>query len=159
MLRQHQEAPMSDPNTTSSQSPDPAASGYSGNWRDQRRAERHARRAAWRNGGHPGWGGLPMGGFIVLVIGVVLLAGNLGYSVPHNWWAILILIPAVAALVNAIRFYRAEGQSPRVIGSAIGGLVMLALALALFFDIGLGLFWPVIIIVVGAAIVARSMWR
>ena len=113
---------MSDPNTTRSPSPDPAApgTGYTGNWRDQRRAERRARRAAWRSGGHPGWGGLPMGGFIVLVIGVVLLAGNLGYSVPHNWWAILILIPAVAALVNAIRFYRAEGQSPRVMGSAIG---------------------------------------
>jgi hypothetical protein len=44
-------------------------------------------------------------------------------------------------------------------GSAIGGLVMLALALALFFDVGLGLFWPVVVIVVGAAIIARSMWR
>ena len=39
------------------------------------------------------------------------------------------------------------------------GLVMLALALALFFDVSLGLFWPVVVIVVGAAIVARSMWR
>ena len=152
---------MSDPNTTSSPSPDPAAAGpgFTGNWRDQRRAERRARREAWRSGGHPGWGGLPIGGVLVIAIGAVLLAGNLGYSVPHNWWAILILIPAVAALVNAIRFYRAEGQSPRVMGSAIGGLVMLALALALFFDIGLGLFWPVVIIVAGAAIVARSMWR
>ena len=133
-----------------------------GDWRSQRRAERNARRAAWRNGGggHPGWGGLPIGGFIVLAIGLVLLAGNLGMSVPHNWWAVLILVPAVAALVNAIRFYRYDGpQSPRVMGSAIGGLVMLALALALFFDIGLGFFWPVIVIVVGVAIIARSMWR
>ena len=141
--------------------PDPSTP-PSGDWRSQRRAERNARRAAWRNGGggHPGWGGLPIGGFIVLAIGLVLLAGNLGMSVPHNWWAVLILVPAVAALVNAIRFYRYDGpQSPRVMGSAIGGLVMLALALALFFDIGLGFFWPVIVIVVGVAIIARSMWR
>lgn len=132
----------------------------SGDWRTQRRAERDARRAAWREGRpHMGWGGLPIGGFIVLAIGVVLLAQTLGVGVPHNWWAVLILIPAVAALVNAIRFYRAEGQSPRVTGSAVGGLVMLALALALFFDIGLGFFWPVIVIVVGVAIIARSMWR
>ena len=133
----------------------------SDDWRAQRRAEKQARRAAWRDGRpHMGWGGLPIGGFIVLAIGVVLLAGNLGMSVPHNWWAVLILVPAVAALVNAIRFYRQDGpQSPRVMGSAIGGLVMLALAFALFFDVGLGLFWPVIVIVVGVAIIARSMWR
>ena len=103
---------------------------------------------------------MPIGGFIVLAIGLVLLAQTMGMSVPHNWWAVLILVPAVAALVNAIRFYRYDGpQSPRVMGSAIGGLVMLALALALFFDIGLGFFWPVIVIVVGVAIIARSMWR
>src|SRR6202012_640721 len=50
MLREIQEAPMSAPNTTSSPSSDPSASGtgYTGNWRDQRRAERQARRAAWR---------------------------------------------------------------------------------------------------------------
>lgn len=154
---------MSDPNSTSSGTSGSTGPTYippSGDWRAQRRAEREARRAAWRNGtSRAGWGSLPIGGFIVLAIGVVLLAGNMGYNLPHNWWAILILIPAVAALVNAIRFYRAEGQSPRVMGSAIGGLVMLALALALFFDVGLGLFWPVIVIVVGIAIIARSMWR
>lgn len=151
---------MSDPNSTQTGTTGPTYIPPTGDWRAQRRAEREARRAAWRQGRpQMGWGGLPIGGFIVLAIGLVLLAGNMGYSVPHNWWAVLILIPAVAALVNAIRFYRAEGQSPRVMGSAIGGLVMLALALALFFDIGLGFFWPVIVIVVGIAIIARSMWR
>jgi phosphatidylserine synthase len=152
---------MSDPNSTSTGTKGPEyIPPPHGDWRAQRRAERDARRAAWRQGRGPmGWGGLPIGGLIVLAIGIVLLAGNLGYGIPHNWWAVLILIPAVAALVNAIRFYRADGQSPRVIGSAIGGLVMLALALALFFDISLGLFWPVVVIVVGIAIITRSMWR
>ena len=152
---------MSDPNMSS---PGPTANPTTppmGDWRDQRRAERRARRAARRDSGpHAGWGGLPIGGFVVLAVGVIFLLGNFGFQLPHNWWAILILIPAVAALVNAIRFYRYDGpQSPRVMGSAIGGLVMLALALALFFDVGLGLFWPVIIIVVGVAIIARSVWR
>jgi phosphatidylserine synthase len=144
-----------------SSTPNPSATPPTGDWRSQRRAERAARRSAWgENRPHMGWGGLPIGGFIVLAIGIVLLLGNLGFSVPHNWWAVLLLVPAVAALVNAIRFYRYDGpQSPRVMGSAIGGLVMLALALALFFDIGLGLFWPVIVIIVGVAIVARSVWR
>ena len=150
---------MSDPNASTTGSPNPTPP--PGDWREQRRAEHEARRAAWRNGGHHGWGpGMPIGGVIIIAIGVVLLAGALGISVPHNWWAVLILVPAVAALVNAIRFYRVDGpQSPRVMGAGIGGLVMLALALALFFDIGLGLFWPVIVIIVGVAIVARSMWR
>lgn len=139
---------------------DPAQSTNStppgGDWRDQRRAERHARRDAR----HGMMGGLPIGGLVILALGVVFLAGNFGFHLPERWWAVVILIPAVAAIVSAIRFYRVDGtMNPRVFGPAIGGVLLLALALALFFGFNWSMFWPVILIVVGAGILLRGRWR
>jgi phosphatidylserine synthase len=163
MLEQRQEAPMADFDSTSS-NPGPQAGNSGGtgaspgpgtSWRQQRRAERWARRADR----HGDWGGLPIGGLIIIAVGLVFLAGNFGLHLPERWWAILILIPGAAALVSAVRFYRTDGKSPRVFGSAIGGLVMVSLALALFFGLNWGAFWPIILILVGAGIVARGYWQ
>jgi hypothetical protein len=143
MVPQRQETPMSDPNTASpGPIPDPAPTGPTGNWRDQRRAER----AAWRAQRHDrmgrGWGGVPIGGLVILAIGVIMLLGNFGLHLPPRWWAIFILIPAVGMLVGAIRFYRVDNtMNGRAMGLTIGGTVLLALALALFFGLNLGVFW------------------
>ncbi len=149
---------MSDPTMpspdTSTQPPPPG-----GDWRDQRRAEKHARRAERRNS-MENWGGIPLGGLTILVVGVIFLAGNFGLHLPPRWWAIFILVPAAGALVTAARFYRVDGTfSSRVMGAAIGGTLMLAIALALFLGLNWGLFWPVILVIVGAGIIARGYWR
>jgi hypothetical protein len=152
---------MSNPDSTSTDQTSPAGADPAGsrpagpNWRDMRRAERAERRAQR----HGDWGGLPIGGVIILLVGAVFLARNFGFNLPDNWWAIFILIPAAATLVTAARFYRADGSmSGRAWGSAIGGVLMLAVALALFLGVDWGAFWPVILIVVGAGIVFRG-WR
>ena len=63
-------------------------------------------------------------------------------------------------LVAAARFYRADNTlSGRAIGPLIGGLIMLGLALAVFFGMNWGLFWPLVLIVVGVAIVSRRFTR
>jgi hypothetical protein len=36
--------------------------------------------------GH-GWGGVPIGGIVLLAIGVILLLGNFGLHLPPRWWA------------------------------------------------------------------------
>jgi phosphatidylserine synthase len=158
MRQQSKEQPMSDPNTSTSSSPNPTPP--SGDWRDQRRADREARHAAWRNGGgHPGWGaGLPIGGLIIVAIGLVFLADNFGYHLPHNWWAVLILIPAAGLLVTAARFYRMGMRGPAM-GPAIGGVVLLVIALAILLGLNWGLFWPVVLIAVGIAVIVRRPWR
>jgi len=152
---------MSDPNTsTPGPIPDPAPAGAGATWRDQRRAERQAWRAHRHDMMGRGWGGFPIGGVVILAIGVILLLGNFGLHLPPRWWAIFILIPAVGLLVGAIRFYRVDNtMSGRAMGPTIGGTVLLALALALFFGLNLGVFWPVVLIAVGAAIVARRGLR
>ena len=153
---------MSDPNSTRTTSGGPEyIPPPQGDWRAQRRAERDARRAAWRNGGgRPGFMGVPLGGIIVLALGLVFLADNFGYHLPHNWWAVLILIPAAALLVTAVRFYRADASmSGRAVGPAIGGIVLLLIALAIFFGINWGLFWPLLLVAMGVGIIARTYWR
>ena len=158
---------MSDPNIPSpGPAADPAASsnstgpGPTGDWREQRRAERDARRQE-RHGmrhemmGH-GFGGFPIGGLVIIVIGVIFLLGNFGFHLSAHWWAALLLIPAVGLLVTAIRFYRVDNSfNGRAMGPAIGGVILLAMALAIFFGLNWGLFWPIVLIAVGAAIVAR----
>lgn len=137
---------MSDPNSTGTPS---------GDWREQRRAERHARRDAR----HGLWGGAPIGGLVLLVIGGVLLANQFGYHLPDRWWAALLLIPAGGALVSSVRFWREDNRmSARVTGSAAGGVVFLILACAFFFGANWSFFWPVLLMLVGAGLMARSYW-
>jgi hypothetical protein len=158
-------APNPEPTAAPNASPGPAGTGPSPNWRDLRQQERDARRAerhAWRGqqGGHHWHGGPPIGALVLIVIGVMVLLGNFGFHLAGHWWAALILVPAVGLLVTAIRFYRADGEANgRVIGPAIGGFVLLALALSLFFGFhGAGFMWPVVLIAVGAALIARRNW-
>jgi hypothetical protein len=124
-------------------------------WREMRREERQARREMRRSG----FGGPAVGGLVLLAIGLVLLAGNFGLNLPDHWWAAFLLIPAGAALVNAIRLYNVNGQiSGPVIGSLLGGLFFLALAAALFFDFDWKWFAPIILILIGIALIGRNYW-
>lgn len=101
----------------------------------------------------------PLIGIVVVLVGLVFLAGNFGFRLPlpDRWWAFFILIPAAASLVAAARFYRVDGRiSHRVAGSATGGSLMLATALILFLDLDWGKFWPVMVIIVGLGLVVRG---
>jgi hypothetical protein len=152
---------MSDPQTTPipPSAPEPEAPAYAPrpNWRAERRRERWERREArWDARGDYGRVGLPVGALIVLGLGVVLLLQNFGYELPENWWSLFLLIPAGGALVTAARIYRAEGGvTPPVIGSLVAGAVLLLLWAAFWFNFGWGIFWPVILILVGVAMLGR----
>ena len=109
---------------------------------------------------HGNWHGMPIGGLIVLAVGVIFLARNFGLNLPDHWWALFIIVPAAATLVTAARFYRMDGGlSPRVSGTAMGGTLMLAIGIALFVGVNWSFFWPVLLIIVGLGILARGYWR
>ena len=116
-------------------------------WREERREERWQRRQdRWSSGGP--W----IGGVILIVLGVIFLAQNLGAPLPEHWWAVFILIPAFASFSSAWSIYQRNNQqmTAGVRGGILGGCILVALAAAL---------WPVILILLGIAALGGGLWR
>ena len=129
-----------------------------GDRRGERRHERDERR---RQRAEHGWGGPWIGGVILIVLGVIFLLKNFGWEMPKNWWAAFILIPAIGSLMAAQRTYEANGHqwSAGVVAPGIAGVIFVVMAVALYLGIDWGAFWPVILILVGLGVMARSYWR
>ena len=136
----------------------PGGSSERSDWREMRRAERRQRREG--RGDH-GWGGPWIGGVVLIVLGVLFLMQNFGWQLPKNWWAAFILIPALGSLMAARRSYETNGGAldATVLGPGVVGLLLVALAVALFLGVNWGVFWPIVLIVVGMGVMARSYWR
>lgn len=108
------------------------------------------------------WPGVPLVGLGIVIVGVIFLARNFGWDfpLPDRWWALFVLIPAGGALVTAARLYNQDGRlTERVIGTATVGILILTTALILFLDLDWGTWWPLMPIIVGLGIMARSMRR
>jgi hypothetical protein len=123
---------------------------------EQRRAERWARREArWqgRGGRHYGW----VGGAILIFIGIIFLLQNMGYVFLFNWWALFILIPAFFLFVGAWDSYQQNGRLTR--GAAFSltwGCIFTLAALVFLFNVNLGLYWPILLIVGGVLLLASA---
>ena len=100
---------------------------------------------------------------ILIAVGVVFLFQNMGYELPGNWWALFLLIPAIGAFATAWRSYERNGRryTSAMNGSLIAGVVLLAIAAVFLFDLDVnwGLIWPVILIMLGVAALARAYTR
>ncbi len=98
---------------------------------------------------------------ILVVIGVILLLQNLGLAVPHNWWALFLLIPAGVALMSGMRAYNRDGGlTAASIGPFVGALVLVALTAVFLLDLEI---WkwvgPIALILIGLGILARYVRR
>jgi hypothetical protein len=125
---------------------------------DPREARRGSRRE--RLVRRYGWVGPGIGGFILILLGIVFLAQNFGYPVPEKWWTIFLLIPAGGALYAAWRAYQHDGRlSGEAIAPAIGGAALVLLSLALIFDFAWGSLWPLLLIAVGLGVLLRTYWH
>lgn len=122
--------------------------------RDQQATSAGDRR--WRSPGS--W----IGGAILIVLGLVFLAQNLGMTVPilQNWWAVFIFIPAVGALNTAWQAYQRNGRrfTSSVSGSLIGGLAMMLVALTFLLGWSWGVIWPVFMILAGLVALASGVF-
>jgi hypothetical protein len=115
------------------------------------------------NEGRGSWSGGLVGAIVLIAIGVIFLLQNLGYSLPGNWWAIFLFIPAAYSLLDAWKSYRSAGGeiTMAAVGPLIGGLVLLALGLVFLFDLDFnwGVILPGLLIALGLAALARRYWR
>lgn len=122
--------------------------------RKQRREERLS---------DPSRGGGWVAGLILIVLGAMFLMRNMGtFDIPlRNWWALFILIPAVGAFDSALRMYRSAGNqlNAQARGSLLVGLVLTFVTAMFLFDISWTFFGPILIILVGIAVIINSMLK
>jgi hypothetical protein len=98
---------------------------------------------------HGGW----IFGTVLIALGAVFLLQNAGIPILRdNWWALFILIPALATFSAAWAAYQQSGQvTPTVTGLVVGGSVPLVIALVFLFGLSFGQWWPLLLIGAGIA--------
>ena len=103
-----------------------------------------------------GW----LGGAVLILIGVIFLLQNIsGFSL-NNWWALFILIPALASLGTAWRAYQAHGRLTAAVRAPLfGGLILLLVAALFLFNLDWGRFWPFFLIIAGLGALASALIR
>jgi hypothetical protein len=99
---------------------------------------------------HGRWGGMATG-LVVVVVGVLFLADNLGLHLPfrglHNWWALFILIPVVALLAEAGARYRRVGRVDRaVLHLLLSAVAPLLVASFFLLELDWAVWWPLFVI-------------
>lgn len=125
--------------------------------RMRRREERWAARDERRAAGGSGRGAW-IGGAILIILGLVFLLQNMGLLVLVNWWALFILIPAVAAFGSAWRSYQAAGGrlTGGARGSLIGGLVLVLVAGVFLFGLNWGVVGPLLLVLAGIGLLLNA---
>lgn len=100
-----------------------------------------------------------MVGVILIFIGVIFLMQNFGGYYVNNWWALFILIPAFGSFSRAWQMMQSsDGQLTSSARSAlIGGLVLTSVAAILLFNLDWIIFGPILLIVVGLAMLINAI--
>ena len=90
---------------------------------------------------------------MLILLGAFLFAQNLFDFDLGNWWALLILIPALGSLADAWRTYQAEGRlSAAARGPLVAGVALLLVTAIFLFGLSWGTMWPLFAIIVGVGV-------
>lgn len=94
-------------------------------------------------------------GVALILFGVAFILQNAGFvTLAGNWWALFIYLASTASFAKTWRSYRAEGEfGSAATGSLIWGLVLAVVASILFFNLAWDLWWPTVLVAVGAGMV------
>lgn len=105
-----------------------------------------------------GGGGL-WAGVVLIFMGAVFMLQQMGYvGRGFNWWAIFILIPALGTLSGAWTLYRRNERFDAGVRSSLGsGLVILTVALMFLLDFDWGVWWPLMLIAPGLALLLTCL--
>jgi hypothetical protein len=96
-------------------------------------------------------------GVILIAIGIVFLATNLGGFTLNNWWALFILIPAAFTFGNAYSDYNENGRlTKKGRGDLTGGLIMSLIGCTFLFGWDWGKIWPLFLIIGGISALLGS---
>ncbi len=126
---------------------------YQGNWREERRRWRDERREARRR--YP-FHGLFFG-LVLVLLGVLFLLNRTGALVGDRWWQTLLIGLGGVFVVDGVAHYASRGYRWGGYGKIVTGIILAAVGV--LFIIGLGQWWPLALIVAGAAVLLRMVWR
>jgi hypothetical protein len=105
-------------------------------------------------------------GLVLIFGGAVILLNQLDIlAFVLNWWAFLILFPAIGALISAYNRYRSTNDlfEMGVMTPALVGLFMLLLCVSLLLgdaiNLNLKVYWPIILIVFGLGLIIGRVRR
>ncbi len=103
-------------------------------------------------------------GLVIIVIGLLFLAREHGYKLDflwfHNWWALFILIPAVAMTARVVARVRRLGRfDAEAAGTSIGALATALVAGMFLFDLNFGKWWPVFVILGGLSVLLSGFTK
>lgn len=90
----------------------------------------------------------------IIAIGMLFLANNLGYNLAFldrgNWWAVIILLAALAPLTRAYEAYRACGRAnAEVMYSLLSTAGIVLVGVLFLLDLDWGTWWPLFVILGG----------
>ncbi|MFA5836168.1 MAG: hypothetical protein WC837_04345 [Bellilinea sp.] len=93
-------------------------------------------------------------GLIFIIGGVILLAQQVGWlGARYNWWALFILVPALASLGGGFSELQRSGRFGAAVRAGLGGgLILLTLSLMFLFGLDWSKWWPLMVLVAGLTI-------
>lgn len=98
-------------------------------------------------------------GIMFIIGGIILLSQQFGWLGPrYNWWALFILIPALASLGGAFTAWQQTGKfNAAVRGGLGGGIVLLTLTFMFLLGLDWSVWWPLIVLASGLSIFLEGL--
>ena len=92
-------------------------------------------------------------GLILIILGVLFFAAMQNWIDWDKWWQIFLIGLGVIFLIDALVRYLNSTNRHGIFGRVIAGLILITIGVA--FIIHLEQWWPLILIVIGVAIISR----
>jgi hypothetical protein len=115
-------------------------------WRRKCRAERRS---------HP-YHGL-FAGLTLILLGALFLFNQAGWVTGDSWWKYLLIGLGGISIINGLLNYFSQRYRWFSFGKFLAGFILITLGV--IFLLGAGQWWPLVIVVVGLALIFRSFWR
>jgi asparagine N-glycosylation enzyme membrane subunit Stt3 len=98
-----------------------------------------------------------LGGVFLILLGVLLFLASQGILAWDKWWQYLIIGIGIILLIDSLIRYQKESSAGFRIGRLIAAIILIGIGVA--FLLGNITWWPLVIIVVGVAIIIGALMR
>jgi peptidoglycan/LPS O-acetylase OafA/YrhL len=102
------------------------------------------------------WSGIGWG-LLLILIGMLFIAGNQGWMKEESGWAYFFIgLGGILVIGFLVRYFGMHNKNWNGFGGLIIGLALVFVGIASLY--GYGDWWPLALIVIGAGFLARSFW-